>query len=102
MNKVLATAMKTCRICQSSQLKKVFSLGKQPLANKLLIPPAKKQKKYPLDLYECQHCSLLQLGEVVIREEMYEEYFYIPSVSKTGLRHFEKLAGRLISELDLK
>ena len=33
---------------------------------------------------------------------MYDEYFYIPSVSKTGLKHFKKLAQKLIKELKLK
>lgn len=94
--------LKRCRVCKSFRLKKVFSLGKQPLANKLLKQPTKKQKNYPLDLYQCQHCTLFQLGKVVPKEEMYEEYFYIPSVSKTGLEHFEKLSRRLIFELDLK
>lgn len=94
--------MKGCRICKSFILKKVFSLGKQPLANKLLSQSTKKQKGYPLDLYQCQHCTLLQLGRVIKKEEMYEEYFYIPSVSKTGLEHFEKLSERLIFELDLQ
>ena len=91
-----------CRVCGSFNLKKIFSLGGQPLANKLKKTIEEKVKTYPLDLYSCQHCTLLQLGKVVSKEEMYEEYFYIPSVSKTGLEHFEKLSRRLIFELDLK
>ena len=94
--------MKRCRICKSFRLKKVFSLGKQQLANKLLDKPKQKANDYPLDLYSCQHCTLLQLGKVVPKEEMYEEYFYIPSVSKTGLKHFKDLAKRLTRELKLK
>lgn len=93
---------KRCRICKSFNLKKVFSLGKQPLANQLLNQPTKKVKVYPLDLYSCSHCTLLQLGCVVPKEQMYEEYFYIPSVSKTGLRHFERLANKLKSQLKIK
>lgn len=93
--------MKRCRVCKSFRLKKVFSLGEQPLANHFLDAP-KMVKTYPLDLYQCQHCTLLQLGKVIPKEDMYEEYFYIPSVSKTGLEHFEKLSRRLILELDLK
>ena|SRR3990167_5838742 len=94
--------MRRCRICKSFRLKKVFSLGQQPLANKLLKQPEDKVKTYPLDLYSCQHCTLLQLGKVVSKEEMYEEYYYIPSISKTGLKHFEKLAMKLKQELHLK
>ena len=94
--------MKRCRICKSLKLKKVFSLGEQPLANKLLSKSTKNQKSYPLDLYECLHCSLLQLGYVAKKEGMYDEYFYVPSVSKTNLAHFEQLSKKLIEELGLK
>ncbi len=92
--------IKRCRICKSFRLKKVFSLGKQPLANQ--FSDTKKQKTYPLDLYQCQHCTLLQLGYVVPKEKMYNEYFYIPSVSKTGLQHFKRLSQKLIGQLKLK
>lgn len=93
--------MKRCRICKSLRLKKVFSLGKQPLANQFLKDPI-KVKEYPLDLYRCQHCTLLQLGKVIKKEELYEEYFYIPSVSKTGLEHFNRLSQKLVDTLRLK
>src|SRR3990167_4111317 len=94
--------MRRCRICKSFRLKKVFSLGQQPLANKLLKQPEDKVKTYPLDLYSCQHCTLLQLGKVVSKEEMYEEYYYIPSISKTNIQHFKELAKKLTRILDLK
>lgn len=92
--------MRRCRICKSFRLKKVFSLGKQPLANQFTESP--EQKKYPLDLYQCQHCTLLQLGYVVPKEVMYDEYFYVPSVSTTQLEHFNKLADELIGTLNLE
>ena len=94
--------LKRCRICRSFRLKKVFSLGKQPAANRLSKSRLDNPQKYPLDLYQCQHCSLLQLGYVVPKEELYEEYYYVPSISKTGLRHFESLANKLKSQLELK
>lgn len=90
--------LRKCRVCKSRKLKKVFSLGKQPLANQF----SDGSKKYPLELYQCKHCTLLQLGHVVPKEEMYDEYFYIPSVAKTGLDHFKKLAQKLTTELKLK
>lgn len=94
--------LKRCRICRSFKLKKVFSLGKQPLANKLKGATWENDKYYPLDLYQCQHCTLYQLGKVVSKEKMYEEYFYVPSISKTGLRHFANLATKLKQTLKLK
>lgn len=92
---------RTCRICKSKKLVKIFSLGKQALANNLPDRPG-KIKRYPLDLYQCSHCSFIQLGYVVPKEKMYDNYFYIPSVSKTHLKHFEDLAQHLIGVLMLK
>ena len=90
-----------CRICKNKDLIKIFSLGSQPLANNLLDKP-QEVKKYPLNLVQCSHCSLIQLDYVVDRRKMYTNYLYIPSVSKTHLQHFEKLAGLLILELSLR
>lgn len=94
--------MKRCRICKSFRLERVFSLGNQPLANNFLKTKDEVQKTYPLDLFKCKHCTLLQLGYVVPKEDMYDEYTYIPSASKVYLQHFENLANDLIGKLNLK
>ena len=93
-----------CRICKSDKLKMIFSLGDQPLANKFYDPETDPEtiKKYPLELMQCDNCTLLQLSYVVPKEEMYDEYFYIPSVSKTNLRHFEEITDKAIAKLQLK
>src|SRR3990167_771146 len=94
--------LRRCRVCNSFRLRKVFSLGKQPLANKLLSEKTENLKTYPLDLYQCLHCTLLQLGKVIPKEELYEEYYYVPSISKTNIQHFKELAKKLTRILDLK
>src|SRR3990167_11505092 len=80
----------------------MFSLGKQPLANNFLKTKNGKEKLYPLDLYECQHCTLLQLGYVVPKEKLYDEYTYIPSVSRVYLDHFNNLAKKIIENIRLR
>lgn len=94
--------MQRCRVCRSFKLKRVFTLGKQPLANNFLKYKDQKEKTYPLELYECQHCKLLQLGYVVDKKKMYDEYTYIPSVSKVYLDHFKSLAKKLIDNIPLQ
>ena len=91
----------TCHICQGKKLKKIFSLGNQPFANKLIDTP-KKVSLYPLDLYECQHCNLIQLGYVADKRDLYKNYFYVPSVSKTHVAHFNELSRNLVHKLKLK
>ena len=93
--------VKKCRVCSSTDLVKIFSLGNQPMANNLLEKPSEAQR-YPLELLQCQHCTLIQLSYVVPKEELFDEYFYIPSVSKTHLEHFDKMATGLIKDLGLK
>ena len=91
-----------CRICQSKELKKIFSLGDQPLANNLPFGPIKNIQRYPLELLQCQHCSLIQLSYVVKKEKMFDEYYYIPSVSKTMLKHFKNVVKKIIEDFQLK
>ena len=93
--------MQKCRIC-GGKLKKVFSLGKQPYANNLTNKPSHNQGKYPLDLYQCQHCTLIQLGYIAPRENLFKDYLYIPSVSSTHMQHFDRLSHTLIDDVPLK
>ena len=58
---------KTCRGCGMDDLILVLSLGETPLANSFLKEEDLKKPEfvYPLDLYYCKKCHLLQLLEVV-------------------------------------
>ena len=91
-----------CRICKGKEFKEIFSLGKQALANNLPEYPEDQRDTYPLTLVQCTHCTLIQLDYIVPKEMMYKEYFYIPSVSKTHLQHFDTIAETLIKDLWLK
>jgi hypothetical protein len=94
--------LKQCRICKSKKLIVIFSLGSQPLANNLLTKSSEKVKKYPLELVQCTHCGFIQLNYVVPKEELFDTYFYIPSVSTTYLSHLDKLSTDLIADLQLQ
>ena len=94
--------VKLCRVCGGKRFKKIFSLGDQPPANNLLDSPNKNIKKYPLELIRCENCTLIQLSYVVPKEKLYDNYLYIPSVSKTHLKHFEELSASLVTDLKLK
>lgn len=94
--------LKKCRICASKDLTLVFSLGEQPLANNLLNSLQVKDHVFPLELVQCGHCGLIQLNYVVPKEKMFDNYFYIPSVSKTYLKHFQKLSRVMIKELGIE
>jgi SAM-dependent methyltransferase len=92
-----------CRSCGGQNLHTVLSLGRTPLANRLLRPEQLEQPepKHPLDLAFCPDCTLLQLLESVSPELLYNDYIYQSSYSDTMVRHAADLAGRLTNERGL-
>lgn len=88
---------KKCALCKA-KLVTVLNLGKLPLANHLLTRQelSKKEKKYPLTLCFCESCGFLQLGQIVSPKVMYEDYLYVPSISKTLVNHFENLKNSVL------
>ena len=58
MQKKDCVSIKFCRLCNSKNLKKVFDLGRTPLANSYLkIEISKKLRKYPLKLNYCNNSN---------------------------------------------
>lgn len=92
-----------CRICKSQQVYKVFSLGQQPLANKVLTKEqlTEKEIKYPLDLHFCTRCYLLQLIDIVNPKLLFQDYAYYTGASKPLVSHFQKLAKEVIEKYKL-
>jgi methylation protein EvaC len=90
------TAAMQCRICRNDTAEMFLGLGMQPLANKY---PKKEdfasEDFFPLQVFFCSVCKNVQLGEIVSRERMFVEYFYLSSVNQGLVRHFEGLAKKL-------
>lgn len=85
-----------CQLCGEPHLHEFLNLGRQPLANKY---PTQAQFAaedfFPLAVLFCQRCKNVQLGTMVSRERMFEDYYYLSSVNPGLVRHFEKLASKL-------
>lgn len=92
------TIKTTCRACDSTELKPVFDLGVQPLANDHVKPNHPRQGFYPLAVNRCERCGQAQLSVVVAKEQLYSNYSYVTSRSETMRRHFERLFQDIISE----
>ena len=90
-----------CRSCKSKNLKRVLSLGYQPLANNLLNSASEKYRTYPLELNVCQDCFNCQLSVAVKSEEMFDNYLYKSSTSKSFREHFSNAAKKYIEKLKL-
>ena len=90
-----------CRSCGNNKLKRVVSLGYQPLANNLLNNTNEKDELYPLEMNYCPKCHNCQLSVVVDPKKMFSNYLYLSSTSKTFREHFEIAAKKYIKEFKL-
>lgn len=78
-----------CRICGDENLQIFLSLGPQPLANAFLRSRGefRSESFYPLDVYFCRDCSLVQLLDVVDPFTLFSNYIYVTGTSETMARH---------------
>lgn len=90
-----------CRSCGKTNLKRVVSLGYQPLANNLLNKKDSKCELYPLEMNYCNDCHNCQLSVVVDPKTMFSNYLYLSSTSKSFRKHFEDAASKYIKEFKL-
>ncbi len=101
-NLLLSCYKFNCRCCGSEKLKRVVSLGYQPLANNLLSKVNEKSELYPLELNYCSDCHNCQLSVSVDPKKMFSKYLYTSSTSKVFRDHFIKAANKYIKEFKLK
>lgn len=73
-----------------------------PLANAFLdraTPPG--EPAYPLDVYFCETCSLVQLLDVIDPEILFRDYIYVTGTSDTIAAHNVHYAQSVIEMLEL-
>ena len=96
-----------CRDCGSVKLVKFLDLGSQPLANSFIKPEELHQteKLYPLEVYFCTDCNLVQLVHVVDKSEMFSHYLYfssgMPGVSSHWQGYAKDVMSRFLTIEDL-
>ena len=93
----------SCRYCESRDLSKFFSLGNHPPSNSFItsdqIP---HEKKYPLDVYLCNECYLVQLLDVVSADTIFDDYHYLSSSSKALVSHYSVMTEEIVNRFSLK
>ena len=90
-----------CRSCGNNNLKRVVSLGYQPLANNLLNKANEKCDLYPLEVNYCPKCHNCQLSVSVDPKKMFSNYLYTSSTSEVFRNHFISAAKKYSKELKL-
>jgi nucleoside-diphosphate-sugar epimerase/quercetin dioxygenase-like cupin family protein len=91
-----------CRSCGNTGLKRVVSLGYQPLANNLLNNKNEKHEVYPLEMNYCPKCHNCQLSVSVDPKKMFSNYLYTSSTSSSFRNHFKTASKNYIKNFKLK
>src|SRR3954470_6054684 len=78
-----------CRFCGTAFRHTVVDLGMSPLCESFLRSDQLNQMEpfFPLHVYVCEKCFLVQLQEYVRVEEIFTEYAYFSSFSDSWLEH---------------
>jgi SAM-dependent methyltransferase len=92
-----------CRGCGSRQLRRFLTLGPQPLANAFPRDPGEfaAEARYPLDVYLCERCALVQLVDVIDPEVLFRDYIYVTGTSDTIAAHNVAYARTVVERLGL-
>ena len=92
------TAENVCRFCKTPLQHVFVDLGVQPLANSYLKTEQlrKMEPHYPLCVYVCDTCYLVQLPEVQTPEEIFSDYAYFSSYSESWLKHAKDYTSLMI------
>lgn len=93
----------TCRGCDGTNLRSFLDLGEQPLANAFLksASEAEGEGKFPLVVYFCQDCKLVQLLDVIDPEVLFRDYIYVTGTSETIAAHNDAYAQTVVESLGL-
>jgi len=96
-------AVKPCRFCGAVLQRTFVDLGMSPLCE--TYPSAADlnhgETYYPLHVYLCEKCYLVQLGEYERAEHIFSDYPYFSSYSDSWLRHADNYCGMMKSRFGL-
>jgi SAM-dependent methyltransferase len=94
-----STRRGACRTCGGRRLVPFLDLGVSPLANRLLREDqlGADEPKFPLDVFVCADCTLVQLLEVVDPGVLFRDYIYVSGTSDTMRAHFASFAEALVA-----
>jgi SAM-dependent methyltransferase len=97
------TAAKRCRFCDAALTRTFVDLGRSPLANSLLSAADidASEPTYPLHVYVCDRCMLVQVQEFAPAANIFTDYLYFSSYSQLWLDHCRDYANRMVERYRL-
>src|SRR5262249_18448848 len=92
-----------CRFCGAALRYICVDLGMSPLCESYVSADQLNAMEpfYPLLVYVCEHCFLVQLQEYVSPEHIFSDYAYFSSYSDTWLRHVKVYTDRMVERFQL-
>jgi 2-polyprenyl-3-methyl-5-hydroxy-6-metoxy-1,4-benzoquinol methylase len=96
--------MRNCRICNTPLGKPFLSLGSQPLSNAYLRQEQLScmEPHYPLDVFLCESCSLVQIDEFEKASTIFsDDYAYFSSCSDSWLAHCKHYCDTMASRFSM-
>ncbi len=97
------TATRSCRFCGAALARTFVDLGTSPLCES--YPSAADlnggEVYYPLHVFVCERCFLVQLDEYESAEAIFSDYAYFSSYSDSWLKHAENYCNKMISRFGL-
>ena len=83
-------------------LKFQTSIFQIPFTHNLKKETLSSEKSFPLRVFVCNKCLLVQLPETIDPNELFSDYAYFSSFSETWLKHAEDYVDMVISRFDIK
>jgi SAM-dependent methyltransferase len=97
------TVSKTCRFCGAGLQRTFVDLGMSPLCE--TYPSAADlnhgEVYYPLHVYVCEKCFLVQLEQYESAENIFSDYAYFSSYSDSWLKHCESYCDKMTKRFAL-
>jgi len=93
-----------CYICKKNDLTEILDLGNHPPPLILLSENELKTKSeplFPLKLFLCEVCGLVQLDDAVDPELLFRDYSYTSSASVSFKNHLHSFAKKIVEKYRL-
>ena len=92
-----------CRFCGAPLRQTFVDLGMSPLCESYVGADrlGEMERFYPLHVYVCGRCFLVQLQEFVTPADIFTEYAYFSSYSTSWVEHARRYAEAMIARLGL-
>ncbi len=92
-----------CRFCGAGLQRTFVDLGMSPLCETYPSPADLNRGEvyYPLHVYVCEECFLVQLEQYESAENIFSDYAYFSSYSDSWLKHADNYCNKMMTRIGL-